>query len=598
MLHRRPDPVFIPASKPDDCLVVLFHGCTWTIWRRKTQLTHIIDAVRESLPGADILMPVMPIEFWSLQNPDHVVEDVIHAIDGVWTRRAGAGRQYRRIVMIGFSFGSVLLRQVFCRAAGAEVDATVVPGAARTWSARVERVILLAGLNRGWTVDSPVTRIESLFNNIGTAIGHVLPRKPTLFAIRRGAPFLTRTRLQWLALERHALTPPLTVQLLGTRDDIVSPVDNIDLATGRRFVYLEVPESGHFDVIHMARKTPIGTKRRQIFQHALTTAHAAVRASGITEHELLQLLPIGADPIGELARRASDGERLDDVLFVVHGIRDKGFWTRKIARVVVSYGRAQRRNIVAIAPTYGYLAMLPFLLPWTRRAKVEWLLDIYVAVRCWHPDAAVSFIGHSNGTYIVSGAIESCPAVCFNHLVFAGSVVRSNFEWDRYVGKQVSAVMNYVATADWVVAVFPRFFQLLRLQDLGSSGHDGFTNESKGFVTDVEYVAGSHSAALDEQHWHDIAKFVIEGTPPGPRVLIRNVWVASAGYVTPVIWALLAVAAASPIYLCLTALGFPELTGWSWVQAWLTQAAPLPAWLWATALLTWLQVLKLGLTRL
>src|SRR5687767_12335359 len=178
MLHRRPDPVFIPASTPDDCLVVLLHGCTWTIWRRKTQLTHIIDAVRESLPGADILMPVMPIEFWSLQNPDHVVEDVIHAIDGVWTRRAGAGRQYRRIVMIGFSFGSVLLRQVFCRAAGAEVDATVVPGAARTWSAHVERVILLAGLNRGWTVDSPVTRIESLFNNIGTAIGHVLPRKP------------------------------------------------------------------------------------------------------------------------------------------------------------------------------------------------------------------------------------------------------------------------------------------------------------------------------------------------------------------------------------------------------------------------------------
>ena len=51
------------------------------------------------------------------------------------------------------------------------------------------------------------------------------------------------------------------------------------------------------------------------------------------------------------------------------GIRAKGHWTRKIARVVVSNGRAQGRNVVAVAPTYGCFAMLPFLLPWTRRAN-------------------------------------------------------------------------------------------------------------------------------------------------------------------------------------------------------------------------------------
>jgi hypothetical protein len=43
----------------------------------------------------------------------------------------------------------------------------------------------------------------------------------------------------------------VTVQLLGTIDDLVSPDDNIDLVSGKDFVYLEVPESGHRNVIDM-----------------------------------------------------------------------------------------------------------------------------------------------------------------------------------------------------------------------------------------------------------------------------------------------------------------------------------------------------------
>jgi len=600
MLHRRPQPVFVTGKKPADTLVILLHGCTWTRYRRKTQLKPVIDAVQDSLPQADILMPVLPIEFWSLQSADDIVGDVVDAVDCVWKRQVASGLEYQRIVMIGFSFGSVLLRQVFCRAAGARQNATVDLGAARHWVNRVERMILIAGLNRGWTVDSPVTRIQSLFNNIGTAIGHLLPRKPTLFAIRRGAPFITRTRLQWLALERAALTPRLTIQLLGTRDDIVSPVDNIDLATGTRFVYLEVPRSGHFDVIQMSGDTPAATTRRELFQRALTEAPDHLRAVGMTEHELLQLLPISADASDEFASRITPGQQLDDVVFVVHGIRDKGYWTRKIARVVVSHGRVHRHRVVALAPTYGYFAMLPFLLPWTRRAKIEWLLDMYVAVRCWHPDAAVSFIGHSNGTYIAAGAIKSCPAVQFKHLVFAGSVVRSNFDWKHYLDAgQVCGVINYVATADWVVAIFPKFFQLLRLQDLGSAGHDGFTSEPPEKVTDVEYVQGRHGAALDEQHWQDIANYIIEGKRPGAGAPARSLCVVAAGYVTPVIWVFLTTIAICPFYLLLTALGVPEVTGLRWVQAWHSNVArQVPAWVLTGALIAWTQALKIVLTRL
>jgi pimeloyl-ACP methyl ester carboxylesterase len=595
---RRFQSVLIPGGQDVDTLVVLLHGCTWTSRRRRTQLTDVVDAIHQQLPTADVFTPAIPIEFWSLRDADEIVGALLAEVDRIWNQRATAGQGYRRVVMVGFSFGSVLLRQLFCRAAGAQENGTIDPRAAHPWAERVERLVLLAGLNRGWTVDSPVTRLESLANNIGTAIGHLLPIKPTLFAIRRGAPFLTRTRLQWLTLKR-SLRAPLTIQLLGTRDDIVSPADNIDLATGADFVYLEVPQSGHFDVIEMARDNPLGLERLKRFQLALTGSRTDLSKEAITGADLQQLLPIATDGTSELEIRARAGLAPDDVVFVVHGIRDKGYWTRKIARVVVATGQRLGREVVAVAPSYGYFAMLPFLLPWTRRAKVEWLLDMYVTVRCWHPDAKVSFIGHSNGTYILAGAIESCPAVHFKNIVFAGSVVRSDFEWSPYLDRnQIGRVLNYVATADWVVAIFPRLLQMLRIQDVGGAGHDGFLNDPAR-VMDVEYVSGRHSAALDEEHWNDIARFVFDGQPPGRQTTVRHPLVVVAAHGALLIWIALTTLAVLPLYFFLTTLGFPEVTGLLWLKSWKVAAASnVPAWLLAGALMGWLRMLAGVLTRL
>lgn len=308
-----------------DTLVVLLHGCTWAPWQRGAQLRHVGDAIRDAMPGADLLMPVMPIEFWSVAEPDQVVTGTLAAIDHAWATRAESGTPYQRVLMVGFSFGSVLLRRLYCLAAGARGNATVDTNTARPWANKVERLVLLAGLNRGWTTESPVSRFESTLNCIGTAIGHLLPIKPAIFSIRRGAPFLTLMRLQWLALERLGMTPPLTVQLLGTRDDIVSPADNVDLATGERFVYIEVPQSGHFDVVNMGGGTAVALERRTLFQNALTGSRGALTSVAVTGAELLQLLPAEAGARGDLAMRRGAGASPSDVVFVVHGIRDKGY---------------------------------------------------------------------------------------------------------------------------------------------------------------------------------------------------------------------------------------------------------------------------------
>ena len=91
----------------------------------------------------------------------------------------------------------------------------------------------------------------------------------------------------------------------------------------------------------------------------------------------------------------------------------------------------------------------------------------------------------------------------FSSVVFAGSVVNRSFGWDRLVQRgRVEQVRNYVATRDWVVAIFPGMFeQVSPLNgDLGTAGHNGFT-ETEGQRYQVCFIKGSHSAAIVENNF-------------------------------------------------------------------------------------------------
>lgn len=164
-------------------------------------------------------------------------------------------------------------------------------------------------------------------------------------------------------------------------------------------------------------------------------------------------------------------------------------------------------------------------------------MDQYTEAVARYPNARFSYVGHSNGTYLLARALADYPAVRFHRVVFAGSVVRRTYDWralrDR---KQVDGVLNFVATADWVVAIFPKAFQTVRLSDLGSAGHDGF----EAPVGQVRYVCGGHGAALVEDNWDTIAKFVVDGTlePKGELLAPRQAWpVRLLGWVAPAVWA-------------------------------------------------------------
>ncbi len=431
--------------------------------------------------------------------------------------------------------------------------------------------MFLAAINRGWTVSSAIGFIDSLRWGAGVRLLQLRgwlkglfgeQCQATILEMRRGSAFLATTRLQWLDLmsntEIKSQGELLIVQTIGTVDDIVSPDDAVDhvldstapvdrtRSDGRvwaRFFMLEMLQTGHADASSFyaragKRDSVVFAERRQVLRNALTldADQLIANARFLRRRHMEDDLP-----------PRPDGS-VQDVVFVIHGIRDKGFWTKKIARKVKELARGMTaelppdakppagwthpwpplrdRYVRSITASYGYFPMAPFLLRWVRQEKVEWLLDLYVEAKARYPNARLHYVGHSNGTYLLAGAMNCCKRVRFERVVLAGSVVRRDFSWSALLGNaddpksagRVASIMNYVATGDWVVAIFPNALQPFRTVDLGSGGHSGFDDGVyHPRLLDVRYVKGSHSAGIRETQWDEIAAFILKGDWPLPK---------------------------------------------------------------------------------
>ena len=147
----------------------------------------------------------------------------------------------------------------------------------------------------------------------------------------------------------------------------------------------------------------------------------------------------------------------------------------------------------------------------------------------------------------------------------------------------MTAIRNYLASRDWVVAVFPRLFELVTeltglrafgFGDIGTGGFNGFLDDS-GNENEAR-IQGGHSAALTANHREAISRFVVRGTdgPTGADIpqsiligflsrLCFFVWaalgvaiVAAGWWLTPVIAGALGLPlwAAAAIYLVLVLL--------------------------------------------
>ena len=232
-------------------------------------------------------------------------------------------------------------------------------------------------------------------------------------------------------------------------------------------------------------------------------------------------------------------------VFVLHGIRDFGEWTTHLAEAV-----RRQEGHVAITSSYGYFPMARFLLFGARKRNVRWFMDEYTQVVARYPQAEISYIGHSNGTYLLASALEDYRSLKVKRVLFAGSVVRSLYGWDHFIRRpedqrQVEDFRNVVSSADWVVGIFPRFFEVIAeltpvsptgYFDIGAAGFRGFTEREYN----VEFVRGGHGAAIDTedpQKVGAIIDFIHDGDESGFGVFRETEEVAAAvGWLSKLCW--------------------------------------------------------------
>lgn len=469
----------------------------------------ILRVIQEQRPKADLLFFNFPSTTFSNRDPFALASELEAAI----AERDRTNR-YQRILISGHGMGALLVRKAYLYGCGSVEDLNFAGDAATSrpphnWVSKVDRIVLLAGLNRGWDLDGRTTGrdwYQTGLHRLDLMLARLTGTGRFIRSFARGEPFVANLRLQWLATLEKARSrkdgphPPVVVQVLGDRDDVVSPDDSRDVRVAQEFLWVGVNNTGHWDLLDVGDSGD-GLERKRKIQAAF----------GGEEHlaELERANP----------KAASDMDpKVTTVVFVLHGIRDMGAWTSEFMKPLQS-GFAELHpgsgdKIYVHRAAYGYFPMGSFLLFGDRQRNVRWFMDQVTELRARFPNLKeIHFIGHSNGTEVLASALATYRTLKVGRVVFAGSVVRRDFEWSRYSGR-IGQVRNYVASSDWVVALFPRLFEIPGFRslnpDLGSAGYNGFED---GFVKngETQFIAGGHKAALDPRNIRSIVAFILKG---------------------------------------------------------------------------------------
>lgn len=189
-------------------------------------------------------------------------------------------------------------------------------------------------------------------------------------------------------------------------------------------------------------------------------------ASDEADEELLQIVRHGYGRRIFVARSAPPG-----VLITIHGLLSNAEWNSEITRA------ASRQGWVVAPYLYGRQSPDLLMRAGKRREILDdfrqWLMDLVEDA----PELPVSVIAHSYGTFLFASYISGwdVPPVWFNAAILTGSIIRRDFEWTRYYGSGVCAVLNEVAPNDqWVTWMPDGWAPNDPL--FGRSGVDGFLN--------------------------------------------------------------------------------------------------------------------------
>lgn len=174
------------------------------------------------------------------------------------------------------------------------------------------------------------------------------------------------------------------------------------------------------------------------------------------------------------------------VVVLIHGIRTRAQWQGVIRHAL------EARGLIAIPTNYEKFDVVRFLLPFEKfkQLPVKKVDSEIRAAKKKFPDASISLLAHSFGTYI-TGKLLSSAEHKFDRVALCGSVLRSDFDFasstDRF-----SEIVNEVGCRD----IWPVLAAKLSW-GYGPTGSFGFNRGAS--VRDRKHAAAGHSYFLSRE---------------------------------------------------------------------------------------------------
>ena len=146
-LLRNTDPEIHGSS---NTLVVVLHGIG-------KNMGDWCEAIRESLPDADLLVPQYQSNIFSNVVPRRIADQLAEYIQEADTNRfKRLHASYESIILIGYSSGGLIIRKTYLIAMGYGDDEKLIyKSQPLPWTNKVKRIILMAAINRGISDKKP-----------------------------------------------------------------------------------------------------------------------------------------------------------------------------------------------------------------------------------------------------------------------------------------------------------------------------------------------------------------------------------------------------------------------------------------------------------
>lgn len=389
---------------------------------------------------------------------------------------------FQHVTLIGHSLGGILVRKAYMIGSGCDAW---VPHSPTEWAANVDRIILMAAINRGF--DPDYMWYGRLLKGLLLFPGFRLARDYMV-----GSDVITDLRISWIRRFR-ALgdSQPTVIQIQGQADRLLRYDDSIDVEQFQR-----------------ARVERIDATHHNL---PLLPPDVADDRYAVLKRHILSTQGTADSPNTE--------EEIRDVVFLVHGIRaSTSDWPHRAKTLI----EKEYPKVLPVPAGYSYFSALQFAIPFLRRKQIRWMQNAYSYHFAKHRSARFHFIGHSFGTYLLGRSLEKIPSVQFHRVSLAGSVLPQQFNWQEHLGRRVTGgLRNHRADRDIPVALLCSLLRGLGMGDVGTAGSDGFLAVDPTCAREVFYYPGGHSAALsDDTALRALVDFAAKGEdgyPPLPQ---------------------------------------------------------------------------------